>query len=285
MQTLRAHLKDQRIVPGMDSLRDLLRTLVHIQEKNAWFTDHLNELRSITRAQCGEGNSWDDIAEDFQKQTTAVDRLIQEASRRSLDIQSGREAVLADWEASIFDLDAAGMLARFKTEYVGLLGRLKPAYLKDIKALRLCARQIGVKLDNECVNSILNRVKEIQDNEAWFETKRSALAPLLGNEICTFSEDWDRLRVKKRTEAAKTLRLLNEARHMSEEVRQAEEDLLRSWNAGVLSLDAARLSERAAGEYTDAFSVRYEQYKEDKKPFFCTPRGQLAASTAGWPKI
>lgn len=120
--------------------------------------------------------------------------LIDEAVQHSKAITTLTEKLLKDWEPTAFELDADGMLARFKTEYVGLFHTWKSGYKEDIKTLRLHSKAVGGKVDESTVIDFLQKTKELKAEKAWFEANADALSAAMGSQYCGETTEWNRVR-------------------------------------------------------------------------------------------
>lgn len=120
--------------------------------------------------------------------------LIEEAIQHSSAINSLTEDILRDWEPTAFDIDSHGMLARFKTEYVGMFHTWKSGYKEDIKTLRLHSKTVGGKIDESTVIDFLQKIKELKAEKAWLEANAEALTAALGSQYRGETTEWSRVR-------------------------------------------------------------------------------------------
>lgn len=132
--------------------------------------------------------------------------LIEEAIQHSSAITTLTEDILKEWEPSAFDIDADGMLARFKTEYVGMFHTWKSGYKEDIKTLRLHSKAVGGKVDETTVIDFLQKVKELKAEKAWFEANAQALTVAMGSQYHGETTEWSRVRESM----AKAVEIANE---------------------------------------------------------------------------
>jgi len=119
--------------------------------------------------------------------------LVREAEAHSSKIKSLTETVLKDWEPTALNIDAEGMLARFKTEYVGMFHTMKSSYKEDIKTLRLHSKAVGGKIEEANAVAFLQKLKEIRFEKAWFEKNEAALKTAVGRSYRGDSTDWSRV--------------------------------------------------------------------------------------------
>ena len=132
--------------------------------------------------------------------------LIEEAIQHSSATSALTEDILKDWEPTAFDIDADGMLARFKTEYVGMFHTWKSGYKEDIKTLRLHLKAVGGKIDESTVIDFLQKIKELKAEKAWFEANAEALTAAMGSQYRGETTEWSRVRESM----SKALEITNE---------------------------------------------------------------------------
>ena len=130
---------------------------------------------------------------DLRKNAEMVPLILQ-AREHSNIIERITSELLETWEPSALEIDAEGMLSRFKTEYVGLFHKMKANYKEDIKTLRLHAKTVGAKLEETDIISFLQKVREINTEKAWFSHNHDALEHALGHHSHGEKTDWDRVR-------------------------------------------------------------------------------------------
>lgn len=130
---------------------------------------------------------------DLRKNAEMVPLIVQ-AREHSNIIERITSELLETWELSALEIDADGMLSRFKTEYVGLFHKMKANYKEDIKTLRLHAKAVGAKLEEPDIINFLQKVREINNEKAWFSQNREALEQALGHHFHGEKTDWDRVR-------------------------------------------------------------------------------------------
>lgn len=130
---------------------------------------------------------------DLRKNAELVPLIVQ-AREHSNIIERITSELLETWELSALEIDADGMLSRFKTEYVGLFHKMKANYKEDIKTLRLHAKTVGAKLEEPDIISFLQKVREINTERAWFAQNRDVLEHALGHHFHGEKTDWDRVR-------------------------------------------------------------------------------------------
>lgn len=127
------------------------------------------------------------------RRNTEIAPLIKEAARHSASVTALRDELLKNWEPTVFNIDADGMLNRFKTEYVGLFHTWKSGYKEDIKTLRLHSRAVGLKISELEVIEFLRKLKELNAEKAWFTANEEALSAVMGNQCLDATANWSRV--------------------------------------------------------------------------------------------
>lgn len=120
--------------------------------------------------------------------------LLEDACKRCEMLESKTAQLLEKWESGILSIAVDEMLARFKTEYSGLFYKLKGSYKEDIKTLKLLAKQVGVQITDEVAIAVLQAVKEINNEKAWFEGNSEQLTAVFKSQFKGANTDWDKLR-------------------------------------------------------------------------------------------
>ena len=120
--------------------------------------------------------------------------LLEDACNRCEMLENKTARLLEKWESGILAVAVDEMLARFKTEYSGLFYKFKGSYKEDIKTLKLLAKQVGVQITDEVAITVLQSVKEINNEKAWFEENREQLAAVFKSQFKGANTDWEKLR-------------------------------------------------------------------------------------------
>lgn len=116
--------------------------------------------------------------------------LVDAAIRICSSVREKSNALLTDWEPTVFSIDADGMLARFKTEYTGFFHKMKANYKEDIKVIKLNAKAVGKAIDEPQIIALLQGVKAINEEKKWFDTHAEEMHTLLGTRYKGFDTDW-----------------------------------------------------------------------------------------------
>lgn len=116
--------------------------------------------------------------------------VIEEAIKVSNSIKEKTEDILKEWEPSALSIDADGMLARFKTEYIGMFRKMKARYKDDIKTIRLHSKLVRKTIDEDSIIDFLQRIKLINEEKKWFEEHTTQLMSAIGNKYKGLDTDW-----------------------------------------------------------------------------------------------
>lgn len=120
--------------------------------------------------------------------------LLDDACEHCKVVENKTTQLLENWEADILTIDVDDMLARFKTEYSGLFYKFKGTYKEDIKALKLLAKQVGAQITDEAAIAVLQAVKELNNEKAWFDRNSEQLAAAFKSQFKGVDTNWDKLR-------------------------------------------------------------------------------------------
>ena len=119
--------------------------------------------------------------------------VAEEAKSHTETIARLSATLLEDWEPKALSIDAEAMLARFKTEYVGLFYKLKGSYKEDLKTVRLLSKHVGKQIDEESVIKFLQTIIEINREQVWFTENATKLTEAFGSQNKGVDTDWSKL--------------------------------------------------------------------------------------------
>lgn len=153
---------------------------------------HISTIATIMQIvgnAAGMEASWFDI-----RRHEDINAVYSEALAHSEKISALRTKLLEDWEASAFELDAKSMLARFKTEHVGLFHKIKSMYKEDMKTIRLLSKHVGKQIDEATAIAFLQSLMEIVEEQSWFEKNASKLSMAFGDQNKGADTDWSKVK-------------------------------------------------------------------------------------------
>lgn len=129
---------------------------------------------------------------DIRKSTEYQDRIKEAKGHQDTAIEK-KNRLLESWEAGIMDIDADGMLARFKTDYTGVFHKLKSSYKEDIKQLKLLSKKVGLQLSEEEAVALLQEIIGINGEKKWYADNESMLKPVAYTHYKGIDTDWDKV--------------------------------------------------------------------------------------------
>lgn len=118
---------------------------------------------------------WFDI-----RKTKAYAAAAQEIQTHQDLVRKKTEELLKDWDAGILEMDAEGMLVRFKTEYTGLFHKMKGSYKSDVKQVKALSRIVGLDIGDAEVINVLQQVQSLDEEKKWFSENEGHLKTLFG---------------------------------------------------------------------------------------------------------
>lgn len=119
--------------------------------------------------------------------------LLAEVQNHRDIVQQKSAQLLMDWEPAVLELDAAGMLARFKTEYTSVFHRFKESYREDIRRIKLLSRAVGARLSRKDVIALLRQVEDLHQEQKWFSDHEGLLSGAFPNHYRGRETDWDQI--------------------------------------------------------------------------------------------
>lgn len=130
--------------------------------------------------------------------SAAAYALLDKAEKLCRELGELYQGITRVCERSVFEIDYAGILNRFKTEYISRLKFLKRSYHADMKTMRLCFREIREEIpENEVIRILMDLRIYDEKLEAYHE-----LFPELEKWFAVSSADifWPWHRVRNRLE-------------------------------------------------------------------------------------
>lgn len=118
---------------------------------------------------------------------------IDEAKEHQEIVRQKTDKLLEAWEPSILELDADGMLARFKTEYTGMFHKLKGNYKDDIKKIKLLSRTVGLQVGESEAIALLQQIGDLNGEKKWFIDNEKELKAVFPNHYKGIDTDWDKV--------------------------------------------------------------------------------------------
>lgn len=129
---------------------------------------------------------------DVRNNTDYVSAVKKAKSHRET-LQQKTDKLLEEWEPDTLNIDADGMLARFKTEYTGMFYKFKGTYKADIKHVKLLSKTVGKQVDDAGVIALLQAIGEINIEKRWFTDNEARLKELFPNHYIGLNTDWSRV--------------------------------------------------------------------------------------------
>ena len=159
--------------------------------------DTLDGLRSVAALlmQASEvpylETAWFDV-----RKNAAAQPLLYDAYAHYTRIQALTASILEKWEPEALNMEeeALAMLARFKTEHVGVFHRMKSGYKEDVKRIRLLSKEVGKSVDEAEAVAFLQALKELHDEKQWYSNNRDLLTEMAGSYYRGASTDWETVR-------------------------------------------------------------------------------------------
>lgn len=123
----------------------------------------------------------------------SAQKMLEEIKEHQEECSKKKDIILQNWEPEALEIDADGMLARFKTEHTGLFKGLKGAYKDDMKVIRTLYKKVGVKVEDSQAIDLLQKVNDYNDEKAWFDENTARLTELYGEFYHGIDSDWNHI--------------------------------------------------------------------------------------------
>ena len=156
------------------------------------------------------------------------------------------KTIFAHWDASVLEIDAYDMLARFKLNYTGLFHSWRADYREDIRTLRRHSKHVGVRFEDAEIIRLLQDIIELKAEKVWFRSNSEALSSAAGARYHGEETDWNL--VRKGLSAAD--QITKEFPYLSVPEETAEA-LIRLTTSAQLSGDARRIADVLSPAVTD----------------------------------
>ena len=122
---------------------------------------------------------------------TEVRNFLQQLSQLSENLKKQRTAILETCEASVFDIDADGMLDRFKADYTSFFKIFKKSYKDDLKQIRLSYREVRKKISDEEIIELLQKLKQYHEEIQKYQSYAPEVAQSLSVDHYDIDYRWE----------------------------------------------------------------------------------------------
>ena len=114
-------------------------------------------------------------------------------------LKTQRTQLLETYEETVFELDYAGILNRFKTEYTNFFKLFKSSYKKDMKQIRLVFKEVRKNIADDEIIALLHLLRQYNENLKEYHALSSQVAKLFDIQEYNIEFDWES--IKKRLDA------------------------------------------------------------------------------------
>lgn len=125
--------------------------------------------------------------------------IVERATELANKLKTQRNQLLENCEETVFALDYAGMLNRFKVEYTNFFKIFKSSYKEDTRQIRLVFKEVRKKIADDEIISLLHILRQYNEDLSNYQALSSQIAKLLDIQEYNIEFDWDS--VKKRLDA------------------------------------------------------------------------------------
>ncbi|WP_034601830.1 DUF4011 domain-containing protein [Desulfosporosinus sp. HMP52] len=112
------------------------------------------------------------------------------STHASLLIEKENWLALHQWDNKALDIDAEGILFRFKTEYTSFFKIFKSSYRADIKTIRGVSKKVGTKFTIDEITELLQTIIDICAEKKWFTEFTKELSECFGDFYSGKESNW-----------------------------------------------------------------------------------------------
>ena len=267
IKMLSQYAKNIDIMSDRDGIVNSLGNIAacnNCKEKFSQFNTLLSEL--FGDIYNGIDTDWELITHYLNKakRISEAESLISETIQRINNISDKKAQITAEWEASVYDIDADAMLDRFKTKYDDRFYSIMSSFTDDMNHLRICAIKPGIENDESCVPDLLRRLKKINEEQKWLYDNKSKWDVILDSDYITDNIDWSEAeqKVKSGRKLYESSDIIIAAEQYAESIRKISAELFEKCSSTILDVDPDMLT-RFCSDYSDEFIERDSKYRND----------------------
>lgn len=125
--------------------------------------------------------------------------ILEQVMELASKLKAQRNQLLDTCEETVFALDYAGILNRFKVEYTNFFKIFKSSYKEDTKQIRLVFKKVRKKIPDDEIIALLHALRQYNEDLREYQMLSSQIAKSLDIQEYDIGFDWDN--VKKRLDA------------------------------------------------------------------------------------
>lgn len=110
-----------------------------------------------------------------------------------------RNQLLESCEETVFALDYASILNRYKTEYTSIFKIFKSSYKDDIKQIRLVFKEVRKKITDQEIITLLHTLRQYNENLRAYQGLSAQIAKLFDIQEYDFQYDWESVKNRLNT--------------------------------------------------------------------------------------
>ena len=194
---------------------------------------------------------------DVQKNPGYIEAA-EEAKKHREACLHKKARILENWEKSALDINVGEMIIRFKTKYTSDFFQTKEKIDKDLDQLRVMYKSVGVDIGDAEIIDMLQSLMDIKAEKKWFEDNDSRIKTVVPAMYQGIDTDWDNVVIAIQN-------LATEATSHQDKIRQLTNQVLASWELGVLNIDSSGMLNRFKTEHVGVFHKMKASYKDDMR--------------------
>lgn len=151
------------------------------------------ELLAVLQAQRNNAECCSPSAQWAESQMDAYD-LLNQVIALSNGLRKRHNELTAIYEDTVFTLDYAAMLNRFKAEYTSFFKIFKSEYKNDVKQIRLVFKEVRKKIPDDEIISLLQTLRQYHENLETYRNLTTKVTALLDVKEYDIWYDWEIVR-------------------------------------------------------------------------------------------
>ncbi len=111
-------------------------------------------------------------------------------------LKAQRNQLLETCEETVFALDYAGILNRFKAEYTSFFKIFKASYKEDTKQIRLVFKEVRKKIPNDEIIALLHTLRQYNEDLREYQALSAQITKLLDIQEYDVGFDWEAVKMR-----------------------------------------------------------------------------------------
>lgn len=181
-------------------------------------------------------------------------------------INAEKNNLLQAFEKEIFNIDYAGILGRYRTEYASFFKYFKSSYKADKKQLQSLYKDMSVKINDSITLSTINKLKEIAEAREWLQSNAACFKNVFCNDFDDENTDLGKINhhINLYNTAKETISILDNLYDIAAKSNDMESNLIAHYSFLYNGLDTSWETIRNSLTWSVSFRSIVEKYNLEK---------------------